>query len=132
MYGYSAEMSKADIMEECHKWKLAYQTLVTHSENEDVLTASEKERCYDDTKDPGERDLHSSTEESHDVASQQFLDTKNELETLKQKYENVQSEKKELEEEFSELKENYSLLSSQSKTVISSLSTFFCYVASHI
>jgi len=112
----SAEMSKADIMEECHKWKLAYQTLVTHSENEDVLTASEKERCYDDTKDPGERDLHSSTEESHDVASQ-FLDTKNELETLKQKYENVQSEKKELEEEFSELKENYSLLSSQSKTV---------------
>lgn len=70
MYGYSAEMSKADIMEECHKWKLAYQTLVTHSENEDVLTASEKERCYDDTKDPGERDLHSSTEESHDVASQ--------------------------------------------------------------
>jgi len=105
-----------DMAEECHKWKLAYQTLGAHSENESVLTASETDRSYDGTSDSGVRDVQSPTDESSDVVSQ-FLETKSELERLKQKYENVQSEKKELEVEFTELKENYSLLSSQSKTV---------------
>lgn len=113
----AAEMSKMDMAEECHKWKLAYQTLGAHSENESVLTASETDRSYDGTSDSGVRDVQSPTDESSDVVSQQFLETKSELERLKQKYENVQSEKKELEVEFTELKENYSLLSSQSKTV---------------
>ena len=57
-------------MDECHKWKLAYQTLATHSQNEDVLTTSEKEHNYDDTRDPGVRDLHSLADESHDAVSQ--------------------------------------------------------------
>jgi len=114
------EMSKLDITEECLKWKLAYQTLVSSSnckKSEDVLNAGEMELAVRNcrTRDSGVRDLQS-PDDSHDVVSQ-FLETKSELETLKVKYDNVQSEKKELEEEFTELKENYSLLSSQSKTV---------------
>ena len=62
-----------DMAEECHKWKLAYQTLGAHSENESVLTASETDRSYDGTSDSGVRDVQSPTDESSDVVSQVMM-----------------------------------------------------------